>query len=541
VNVKTTPAIRPGELDRAPLAVLEAGPLDAIQALRESEERFRAIFQNAGIGIALGNLNGETIATNAALQKMLGYTAEELLRMPLPLADPEDTAEDLRLIQKVIARQLDHYQLEKRYIRRNGAILWGRLTVSMIFSPDGAPQYAVGMVEDITEQKLAAQALAHSQEQLRQAQKMEAIGRLAGGVAHDFNNILTAIIGHAHVLLDALEPGEPREDVDAIRLAAERAAGLTRQLLAFSRKQVLQPRTIDLNEVVRSLQPMLLRLIGEDLSLEASLSPEPCWVQADGTQMEQVLVNLVVNARDAMRTGGRVIISTGFVERAPAAEGEPSGSALRHVALAVRDTGCGIPAAILPNIFEPFFTTKPVGQGTGLGLPTVYGIVRQSGGAIEVETEQRAGTTMWVYLPAAEEPRPEHATVARQARQHGMETVLLAEDEDTVRALTARVLRARGFHVLEADGGASALRLLAEYSEPIHLLLADVIMPDLPGPTLAGIVREQRPGIRTLFVSGYPHDVVSQRGELQAHEELLEKPFTPDQLFQRVRALLDAA
>src|SRR5690606_17528284 len=211
------------------------------------------------------------------------------------------------------------------------------------------------------------------------------------------------------------------------------------------------------------------------------------------------------------------------------------------VALSVRDTGCGIPAAILPHVFEPFFTTKPVGQGTGLGLPTVYGIVRQSGGALEVDTQENIGTTMWVYLPAAEAPQAENPPNQRETPEHGVETVLLAEDEDTVRALAARVLRARGFHVLAVENGTAALRVLEQHDGPIQLLLADVIMPALPGPTLAGIVRARRPGIRTLFVSGYPRDVMSQRGELQPHEELLEKPFTPDQLLQRVRAMLDAA
>jgi two-component system, cell cycle sensor histidine kinase and response regulator CckA len=541
MNVETITARAASDGDRGSIGVRDGGgPLDAIHALRESEERFRAVFQNAGIGMALGNLAGETVATNAALQRMLGYTADELMRMPLPLADPEDAAEDLRLMQQVITREKDHYQLEKRYIRRDGGILWGRLTVSVIFSPEGAPCYAVGMVEDITEQKHAADELARSQEQLRQSQKMEAIGRLAGGVAHDFNNILTAILGHAHVLLDSLPEGEDRGDVDEIRLAAERAAGLTRQLLAFSRRQVLQPRTVDLNEVIRSIHPMLLRLIGEDLSLEAKLSPGPCWVQADATQMEQVLVNLVVNGRDSMRTGGRIVITTGFIDRARESADEHAGTPSRHVALSVRDSGCGIPASILPNIFEPFFTTKPVGQGTGLGLPTVYGIVRQSDGFIEVDSTPGKGTTMWVYLPAAAEPQVETAR-AKEAGQRGGETVLLAEDEDAVRALAARVLRGRGFNVLEANGGTSALQVLADYRDPIHLLLADVIMPDLPGPILAGIVREQRPGIRTLFVSGYTHDVMTQRGELESHDELLEKPFTPEQLVRRVRAILDAA
>ena len=541
MTVETITVLRPADLERAHIGKGEAGPLDAMHALRASEERFRAVFQNAGIGIALGNLQGETIATNAALQKMLGYTADELLRMPLPMADAQDTAEDLRLMQQVVSRERDHYQLEKRYIRRDGSTLWGRLTVSMIFTPEGAPCYAVGMVEDITEQKQAAEALERSQEQLRQSQKMEAIGRLAGGVAHDFNNLLTAIIGHAHVLLDSLPSGGDREDADAIRLAAERAAGLTRQLLAFSRKQVLQPRTVDVNEVVRSIEPLLLRLIGEDVVLDATVASEPCWVQADQTQLEQVLVNLVVNSRDAMRTGGRVEIRTGFTDRVVEGE-DPPGGMSKHVVLSVRDTGCGIPAALLPNIFEPFFTTKPAGQGTGLGLPTVYGIVRQSGGSIEVDSAPGVGTTMSIYLPIAEAPAPQETQGSGSAgdAQGGGETVLLAEDEDTVRALAARVLRARGFRVLEANGGTSALRILDEYPGAIDLLVADVIMPDLPGPTLAGLVRQRRPGIRTLFVSGYTHDVMTQRGELDAHEELLEKPFTPEQLVRRVRSILDA-
>jgi PAS domain S-box-containing protein len=542
-NVESTISVSDQNRKRTAAVIKGAGPLDAIHALRESEERFHAIFQNAGIGIALGNLQGETIATNPALQKMLGYTAEELLSMPLPMADAQDTAEDLRLMQEVVARVRDYYQLEKKYIRHDGGILWGRLTVSMIFSPDGAPCYAVGMVEDITAQKLAAEALARSEEQLRQSQKMEAIGRLAGGVAHDFNNLLTAILGHTHLLLSALPDGEERVDADAIRLAAERAAGLTRQLLAFSRKQAMQPLTLDLNEVVRSIEPMLLRLIGEDVRFATALAPEPCWVMADPTQLEQIIVNLTVNARDALQIGGQLEIATGIVERRDDGE-DGNATAGRYAVLSVRDTGCGILPANLPNIFEPFFTTKPAGQGTGLGLPTVYGIVRQSDGFVEVDSTMDVGTTMRVHLPLAPAPAPGNdrtdAPVAESGSRGG-ETLLLVEDEDSVRGLATRILQAKGYRVLEANGGSAAIELLDGFAEPIDLLIADVIMPDLTGPNLAAIVRQRRPGIRTLFISGYTQDVMTQRGELAAHEQLLEKPFTPSQLARRVRDVLDEA
>jgi two-component system, cell cycle sensor histidine kinase and response regulator CckA len=648
---------------------LDAAAAAALSALRESEERFRAVFENAGIGMALGNLQGQTLATNAALQRMLGYGADELLRMPLPLADSQDTAEDLRLMHEVVRREREYYQLEKRYVRRDGSILWGRLTVSMIFSAAGEPRFAVGMVEDITDQKRtlealgasneryrrlvemspdavlvhiggtiafsngvgarmlgadgeealigrsidefvpadapgalrslllaagsadvlspfmgctlrrpdgselpcevaaspfladgdaavqviirdlterkrAADALARSEAQLQHSQKMEAVGRLAGGVAHDFNNLLTAILGHAHVLLDGLhDTPAMRDDADAIRAAAERAASLTRQLLAFSRKQRMLPRTVDANVVVRELQPMLTRLIGEDVKLTTALTDAPCWVSVDPSQLEQVIVNLAVNARDALGTGGGVEIVTGIASRIDAGDGAADdGIAGEHVLLSVRDNGCGIPETVLPHIFEPFFTTKPTGQGTGLGLPTVYGIVRQSGGNVTIESEVGRGTCVHLRLPITAPPADTTDTGAVQpGARSGGETILLAEDEDGVRRLAGRVLRAHGYNVLEANGGASALEILRQHQGIIDLLVADVIMPDLTGPSLAAAVRAQRPTIRTLFVSGYTQDIMTQRGELPADEELLEKPFTPDQLASRVRRILDAA
>jgi signal transduction histidine kinase/CheY-like chemotaxis protein len=383
----------------------------------------------------------------------------------------------------------------------------------------------------------------NAEDQLRQAQKFDAIGRLAGGVAHDFNNLLTVIGSYADLLVETLDPGtEARPHAEQIQRAAGRAAGLTQQLLAFSRKQVLQPRVVDLNAIVRGLEPMLHRLLGEDIALAVRLSAAPAAVLVDAGQIEQVIVNLAANARDAMPEGGMLMIESRHVELgAEEILGRPGMTAGRYVELAVTDGGVGMDEATRARIFEPFFTTKEPGAGTGLGLSTVYGIVKQSGGWIWVYSELTQGTTFRIHLPAADAaPEPAAAPPATSAtRPPATETVLLVEDQEDVRALAARVLRREGYTVLEAASGAEAAAMAAGHPAPIHLLLTDVVMPDLSGKDVADRLLALRPGIRVLFMSGYTDNVIAQRGVLDPTTAFLSKPFTPDVLAAKVREVLE--
>lgn len=371
---------------------------------------------------------------------------------------------------------------------------------------------------------------------------MEAVGRLAGGVAHDFNNLLTAISGHAQILLEDLPADDPaRADIEEISRAADRAADLTRQLLAFSRKQMLRPQVLDPNALIGEIQKMLRRLIGEDIELITRLAPDLGAVRADPGQLEQVIMNLAVNARDAMPTGGRLLIETRNVEL-----GEDDARRLAplqpgpHVVLIVSDTGAGMDESTRERIFEPFFTTKEKGKGTGLGLSTVYGIVQQSGGHIWVYSEPGQGTTFKIYLPRVD-ARPEAAPAPSDAdgAHNGREVVLLVEDEDAVRSLARRILEKRGYTVLTARTGPEALRIAERHDGPIHLILTDVVMPEMSGRELAERIAPTRPDARTLFMSGYTEDDVLRRGVLNEGAAFLEKPFTPSALAQKVREVLD--
>jgi nitrogen-specific signal transduction histidine kinase/ActR/RegA family two-component response regulator len=385
-------------------------------------------------------------------------------------------------------------------------------------------------VRDITE-SLALQ------EQLVQAQKMDAIGRLAGGVAHDFNNLLTAIVGHAELLKDQLEEGTPAfEDVEEIDKAASRAAGLTQQLLAFSRRQVLQLRVLDLGSVIEGMLRMLHRLIGEDVRL-AFASGGPAWIKADPSQMEQVILNLVVNAHDAMPTGGTIRLETTARELGDVQADQLGIAPGHYVVLTVADTGHGMDSATRARVFEPFFTTRK--HGTGLGLSTVYGVIRQSGGLITVESQPGSGTVFTVHLPLVAPPADAGSAVSAPAPTTGSETILLVEDEDRVRNLTMKILRQRGYQVLEAPNGAAALAAERAHDGPIDLLLTDVVMPDLSGPEVARRVLERRPGIGVLFMSGYTDDAVLQHGVSSRDTAFLQKPFTPIVLTAKVRAVLD--
>jgi nitrogen-specific signal transduction histidine kinase len=410
------------------------------------------------------------------------------------------------------------------------------LSVTPVRDSHGTITHYVGVQRDVTDSKLVA-------EQLRQSQKMEAIGRLAGGIAHDFNNILTIMLGNTELALEDLDAQRDcRELLQEILQTGGRAAGLTRQLLAFSRRQVLEPRILDLNAIVSESQKMLKRLIGEDVLLSTSLEPQLRKIEADPVQLEQILLNMTVNARDAMPKGGKLIIETRNIDLDPT-HALTAGGEVRpgpYVMLAVTDTGAGMNEEIKSRIFEPFFTTKERGRGTGLGLATVYGIVQQSGGYIWVYSEPNHGTTFKIYLP-------EHAaggeTAIRKPPAHkdlrGSETLLIVEDELQVRAIARRMLEGQGYRVLEASSGEEALALARSFAEPIDLLITDVIMPGMSGKELAGAFCAARPQASVLFVSGYTDNTILQHGVLEEGVAFLQKPFSQESLAVKVRDVLD--
>jgi nitrogen-specific signal transduction histidine kinase len=397
------------------------------------------------------------------------------------------------------------------------------------------------VVEDITAQKRAEDDRRNLERQLLQAQKMESVGRLAGGVAHDFNNHLTVINGYCAMLLDEMSPDDPlREPVDEILLAGNRAATLTQQLLAFSRKQVAEPRIISINDVVAEARKMLSRLIGDDIEIIVHLDPDLGSVVVDPSQMNQVLVNMAINARDAMPDGGRIIIETlntdlGEHYAAQHAAVEPG----PYVLLSITDTGVGMTPEVVQHIFEPFFTTKSTGVGTGLGLSTVYGIVKQARGWIWVYSEPGAGTTFKVYLPrAGGATEPLAVPVAEAEGLRGTETVLVVEDQPEVRKLTLAMLESQGYRLLEAANGSEALLLCEQYPEPIHLLVTDVVMPGMTGRELARLLSALRPSLKTLYTSGYPANAIAHEGVLDPGVSYLPKPFSPSQLAAKVRDVL---
>jgi two-component system, cell cycle sensor histidine kinase and response regulator CckA len=388
----------------------------------------------------------------------------------------------------------------------------------------------------------AATEDAEQDARLLQMSKMEAVGRLAGGVAHDFNNLLTAILGYTNLVLEELGADHPsRADVEQIHSAAQSAATLTRQLLAYSRRQVLQPEILELNQVVGSIESLLKRLVGDRVRLVTDLAPSVGRVSADQEQLEQVLMNLALNARDAMERGGQLSIATRDVIVTPAIARQNRGLIPGdYVLLEVTDTGVGMDAHVLAHLFEPFFTTKKRGQGTGLGLATVYGIIKQSGGYVGVDTEVGKGTTFRIYLPHTTRAQQVPLDAHRQSRtERGAETILLVEDQQEVRAIAKTMLSRDGYHVIEADSGVAALELVKSQDLHIDLLLTDVIMPVLGGQELARQVRALRPDVRVLFASGYTDDVLVQQGVLQPGAEWIWKPFTKDALLQKVRAILD--
>jgi len=425
--------------------------------------------------------------------------------------------------------------------RPDGSMLWLRTSKVPLHDADGRVEGVLGIYEDITERKQIESALKSSEEQLRQSQKMEAIGRLAGGVAHDFNNLLTAIRGYSDLLLLRLDANSPtRREVEEIHKAAERAASLTQQLLAFSRKQVLQPKSMDLNAVVSGMDKMLRRLIGEDVDLVTILTPDLWNVLVDPSQVEQVIMNLLVNARDAMPKGGKVTIETANVELDHQyARRHPVVKPGEYVLLAISDTGTGMDEETKKHLFEPFFTTKERGKGTGLGLSTVYGIVKQSGGYVWAYSEVGKGTAFKVYFPRYGDKASEAKDLASSnASLRGGETVLLVEDDEGVRSFVLQLLTMNGYRVLTAGNGEEALETAGRHRGPVHLLLTDVVMPKMGGRELAKSLEGRLPGIKALYMSGYTDDAIVRHGVLDPGIPFLQKPFTPERLLRKVREVL---
>ncbi|HSK18514.1 MAG TPA: PAS domain S-box protein [Longimicrobiales bacterium] len=516
----------------------------AEDALRESEEYFRSLIENSSDMMAVMNRDGTVRYVSPAVGRVLGTPPSEWIGTNVfTTGSQEHDARQREVFEEVVAAPGSTRTTQARARHADGELRHLEITWRNLLQVPGVEGVVVN-ARDVTERHESERALRQSEELLLRAQKMEAIGRLAGGVAHDFNNLLTAIQGHADLLLSDLRENDAiRPDLQEIRDAADRATSLTRQLLAFSRRQVLQPRVIEANSVVSHMERMLRRLIGENILLTTELSDEAGCVRADPTQIEQVLLNLVVNARDAMPDGGRVMITSarrtfGRSHRLPAelAAGE-------YVVLTVQDTGGGMPSSVAARAFEPFFTTKPAGQGTGLGLSTAYGIVKQSGGHVWLNSTPGTGTEVTVLLPRVDEEADVAAphVLPASTDHRGSETILLVEDEKSVRDLARRILERRGYNVIAASDGGEAIELVEREEQPIHLLLTDVIMPGLNGQDVALRVRALRPDIRVLFMSGYNEEAVLRHGVLAAGAAFIEKPFSPPVLLERVRGILSEA
>jgi PAS domain S-box-containing protein len=676
-------AVRLGAQDYLDKCQLGAGALGRViryavvrarseSALRESEERFRNAFEATHVPMVLTDLENRFVRANTAFALLFGYTPEEILTLSMAdISHPDDRPESHSQQRALLAGAVPFFQTEKRYIDRNGRVLWGLVNVSLVRDARGRPVQYVGQIQDITERKRAEaerdelelrfhraqQQLrfvlgsspavlftlvvdrdavrftwisenvwemlgfpeeevlrpdwwtdrlhpdevergraevrellvrgrrAHEfrlrhrdgkyrwvrgelrlvsggavgpaevvgswseiterkqlEDQLRQAQKMEAVGQLAGGVAHDFNNLLTIINGYSEIILAQLPGDSPVcQLVREIGQAGELAASLTRQLLAFSRKQVLEPKVVNLNTIVADTERLLRRLIGADVNLSTVLEPALGTVKVDPGQIEQVMMNLAVNARDAMPQGGHLTLETANVQWSEEHAGTwPEAEPGHYVMLAVSDTGVGMGAEVQARLFEPFFTTKGPGRGTGLGLATVYGIVKQSAGFLSVYSEVGRGTTFKVYLPRAEGPPVTGKSFpGKRLTPGGAETVLLAEDEPGLRALIRHILEAQGYAVLEAGTGDAALRVAEVHPGTINLLVTDVVMPVMDGPELAKRIIHMRPGTKILYLSGYTDDAVVRHGVSHVDSAFLQKPFTPSALAQKVRETLD--
>lgn len=508
----------------------------AREAMQRSEARYRSLVEGAPYGIFRATTEGMLLAVNPALVAMLGFQSRsDLLGTNFPQQVRLTTEAWQQLIEQ--ARPTGKMQgIEVCWKRRDETPIEVRLSIRAVYDEVEKVNCSEFVAEDITQQK-------RLERQFLQSQKMEAVGRLAGGVAHDFNNLLGVILGYGD-LLQATIPaeGEPKRYLEQINQAAKRAAALTHQLLAFSRQQILEPRILNLNGIIQELEPMLQRLIGEDVRVITSLDSDLASIKVDPGQVAQVIMNLAVNSRDAMPNGGTLTLETQNIHLDERYSGRhanvPPGD---YVMLAVSDTGCGMSAETQARLFEPFFTTKEKGKGTGLGLATVYGIVQQSGAHIWVYSELNQGTTFKIYLPALDVPADVIQRRAPVGSRGGTETILIAEDETALRALARTVLEGKGYRVVEAANGEEALQLMEESKQHVDLVLTDLVMPELSGPELVCRVKELYPSVKALFISGYTDDAVLNGRVLDPQQAFLQKPFVPGELVRKVREVLDGA
>jgi two-component system, cell cycle sensor histidine kinase and response regulator CckA len=502
--------------------------------LIESEGLYRSTFDAAPVGIVHVGLDGRWLRVNQRLCDLLGYSRDELQgnMPPKPNEVPEETDSLPELNGNALVRRAPE---DRRYRRRDGSVMRGRVSTSAHLDPTGHVQHFISVIEDITEQRrLEAQVL--------QANKMEAIGGLASGVAHDFNNLLSVVLSYSELLTDGLREGDPmRHDLDEIRRAGLRAVELTRQLLAFSRQQVLEPSIVDIGQVVDEMEAMLRRLIGEDVELCVMKASALGSVLVDRGKMEQVVMNLAINSRDAMPAGGKLTIETSNIVLDAAQAAERAGTEPGpHVLLTVRDTGTGMDKATQARIFEPFFTTKGPGKGTGLGLATVFGIIKQSAGVIRVESEPGKGTTFEVYFATSNHAAAEMGASIPLERRilRGTETILLVEDDDSVRALACTILRKYGYDVLVAQSGGDALLLCEQHPGAIELLLTDMVMPRMSGRQLAERLVGVRPEMKVVYMSGYADDAIMRHGPRETAVDFVQKPIRPEALARKVREAL---
>jgi PAS domain S-box-containing protein len=505
------------------------------EALRKERDWVSGILDTSAALIAAFDREQRVVHFNRACERMTGYSSEEVKDRVVweMLVPPEETGGVRSLFDELKDAPLSR-EHENHWMSRDGArrlIAW---TYSPLLNAEGGLEYVVSTGVDVTEHRLL-------EARSRQAQKLEAVGSLAGGIAHDFNNLLTVISGYNHMVLDELPPDNPsRSAAEEVQKAAERAAALTNQLLSFSRRQVTQPKVLDLNEVVLHTEKMLRRVIGEDIELIHSLAPDLSRVKADAGGLEQIIMNLAANARDALPDGGRLVIETANTGSGGIDGLEATSGAESYAMLMVSDNGCGMAPETQAHIFEPFFTTKQQGKGAGLGLATVYGIVAQSNGHILVDSKPDQGTTVRIYFPAlavaVEEEEP--AAVA-QGSLRGTETILLVEDETGVRKLVEKTLGQKGYTVLPASNGWEALQLQEQHQGPIELLIADIVVPQMNGQELAARLGLLRPETRVLFMSGYTDKAIILEGVLSSGTAFIKKPFTPDALAAKVREVLD--
>jgi PAS domain S-box-containing protein len=525
-----------------PAAVLEEHRV-AREQLSQSNERYRMVVETASDAILTIDSDSRIAFANSATERIFGYKAQEVIGRDLTMLMPAHFRElHKSALARYVATGTKHFSWQGALLaglHKNGREIPLEVSFGELALEGG--HLFTGIIRDISEKHAAAQALGVLEAQYRESQKMDAIGQLAGGVAHDFNNLLTVISGYCELLRDDLGPGSRHQtDLAEIQRAAERAAELTRQLLAFSRRQILEPRVLSLSDSLKAMEPMLKRLIGEHINVVVRTPLEIGHVKADPGQIEQVILNLAINARDAMPDGGTLLLELKDVEldesytrqHLEAAPGP-------HVMLAVSDSGGGMDPATAARVFEPFFTTKPKGQGTGLGLSTVHGIVKQSGGIIGVYSEAGRGTEFKVYLPRVDAPIDVTPPATKAEIRGGSETILLLEDEEAVRALAARVLEQHGYRVLAAATPGEALGLAAGYKGGLHLLLSDVVLPGMSGPSLAERLLAGHPGLSVLYMSGYTDGAIVQNGGLERDTAFIQKPFTAEGLLRKVRGVLD--